>query len=177
MMRALALWLCVLPLMWACGPNSATSRFEVQGQGSEVLDKVTGLTWRLCPQGMGSVWPAKPEQACLGEAEAYTWEAAQARATAFAAQSGKPWRLPTVHELNSLTIDTGHGHAWAKEPFPAHLMVVHSGPINPDVWPNFWSVNAYDSDMSKNAMWFVAMDIGKLSNWKPSQKMYVRLVR
>jgi len=177
MMRALFSLLCVLPVLAACNSDPDGPRFVVQDQGTEVRDTLTGLVWQMCPQGMGTSWPAPREKVCLGVAEAYTWDAAQARAQAVATQSGKAWRLPTVHELHSVTLDVAHGHAWAAEPFPAHLKLINSERISPYTWPNFWSANAYDSDPARNATWFVSMDYGNITNWKPSQPMYVRLVR
>lgn len=177
MMRLLAIWIGFFPLLAACSSDTTDLRFEVQSQGAEVLDKVTGLTWQMCPQGMGSVWPARPEQACLGTADTYTWDAALARAQVVAGQSGKAWRLPTVQELSSLPTDAAHGPSWAKQPFPAHLMLVNSDRISTYVSPNFWSSNAYDSDIARNSIWFVSLGTGFTSNQPPIQKMYLRLVR
>lgn len=177
MIRAIAQWVWVVVLVAACGSDTHNARFVVQNQGSEILDTVTGLAWQTCPQGMGSVWPASPERVCQGTANTYTWGNAQARAQAVAVQSGKPWRLPTVQELSSLRMDTAHPTSWAKQPFLAELALVHSDRINPDVSPNFWSSNVYDGDISKNAIWFVSLGSGSVSNRSPNQEMYVRLVR
>lgn len=177
MMRALAQWAWVVLFLAACGSDAQNVRFVVQNQGSEVLDTVTGLTWQTCPQGMGSVWPASPERACLGRANTYTWDEAQARARALAAQSGKPWRLPTVHELGSLQVDAAHPATWAQQTFLSKLVVVNSDRTDPLTSPNFWSSNVYDSDMSRDSVWYVSLGSGSVSNMPPSRKIYLRLVR
>lgn len=177
MRRAIAQWAGVLLLLGACGSDTPNARFAIRDQGSEVLDTITGLTWQLCPQGMGTVWPAPPERACMGLASTYTWDEAKTRASAVAAQSGKPWRMPTVHELSSLRVDAAHPPSWAKQAFPAELRLVNSDRNNPDISPNFWSSNIYNNDISRNSIWFVSLGSGYVSNRPPSQKMHLRLVR
>lgn len=71
---------------------STTSRFV--GNGAEVLDTDTGLTWSRC--GFGKTWN---EGSCVGTERLLTHEQALAQAPA-------GWRLPNVKELASI-VDRG----------------------------------------------------------------------
>jgi hypothetical protein len=161
----------------ACNSNPAFERFEVMDQGAEVKDTVTGLVWQRCPVGMGSVWPSNPEQACRGNAEAFNWPQAQARAERVAIQSGKAWRLPTVLELQSLLVDPAHPAQGHQAVFPASLRMFRSDRPDSLLHPNFWSGNWYDNDPSRDAVWFVEFDSGQVSNKAASGQAFLRLVR
>lgn len=91
-----------------CNPNMPRnrpdSRYTDNGDGT-VTDKVTGLMWKQCTEGLSNSNNASP--ACdNGGGVLYTWDAAFAHvqsvnATGFAGHSD--WRVPNVKELKSLT--------------------------------------------------------------------------
>jgi hypothetical protein len=72
----------------------------VSPAGSEVRDKLTGLIWQRCVQGMS--WSGST---CTGSAGSYTWVQALDRArtaTPTSASLSSAWRLPNKKELYSL---------------------------------------------------------------------------
>jgi Protein of unknown function (DUF1566) len=76
---------------------SASSSYSYSEDESEVVDSVTGLTWRRCSEGMtsnGSV--------CTGVASTYSPEQAFVRATS-QATTAKAWRVPNIKELDSIS--------------------------------------------------------------------------
>ncbi len=85
------------PVRLVRGKALTTASFVASADGQEVTDTATGLIWRQCPEGMVATVGA-----CTGSAADYTHEAALARASAFAASTGKAWRLPNVKELYSI---------------------------------------------------------------------------
>lgn len=67
----------------------------VPGEGDEVvLDRLTGLSWRARPLGAPS--RGGPPGPCR-------WEEALGKVAGLAAREGRPWRLPDINELESLT--------------------------------------------------------------------------
>lgn len=71
-----------------------TPRF-VSGDGPEVVfDRLTGLSWRARPLGALDA---------AGMPEPGDWGQALAAVAALAARDGRPWRLPDINELESLT--------------------------------------------------------------------------
>jgi Protein of unknown function (DUF1566) len=128
-LRQAAFWLAVAlgSAAWAqqtCHPNIAKtrpdSRYEaVAGAtpaGSEVRDKVTGLVWQRCVQGMA--WSGST---CTGMANTHTWVQAldlARTATASTAAADTAWRLPNHAELFSLAERACYGPAINATWFP-----------------------------------------------------------
>jgi hypothetical protein len=69
------------------------SRYELQNDGAEVLDKKTKLVWQRC--SLGQVWDNK---SCTGTATKYSWK----QALEAAKISTGDWSVPDAHELRSL---------------------------------------------------------------------------
>ncbi len=84
----------------------ATPRFQVSGQ--EVFDNKTGLTWRICAEGMTY---SPTGGLCTGNPFAFSHEGALIQA----ASIGQGWRLPNIKELNSI-VDRNFGNG---DNFPA----------------------------------------------------------
>jgi hypothetical protein len=82
--------------------HAGDARYSVSTDDAEVTDSATGLIWRRCLEGMhwsGSI--------CEGTADKMALAAADARAQSEAGRSGKAWRLPSVSELEGITIAYG----------------------------------------------------------------------
>jgi hypothetical protein len=82
---------------------SAQERYSFSDDGSEVSDRLTGLTWRRCSEGQS--WTG---QWCSGAATNYTYSSALRRASE---QTG--WRLPNVKELSSIVDTANHSPPFA----------------------------------------------------------------
>lgn len=80
-------------------PVTPLPRFEVLGDGSEVLDRRAKLVWRRCVQGMK--WTGST---CWGFADRMDFQAAQALAIKEGKATGQKWRLPHVPELRLLLV-------------------------------------------------------------------------
>jgi PKD repeat protein len=78
----------------------ASPRFQVKGQ--EVFDSKTGLTWRICAEGMTY---SPTGGLCTGTPLGYSHEGALIQA----AEVGQGWRLPNIKELNSI-VDRNFGN-------------------------------------------------------------------
>jgi hypothetical protein len=70
------------------------------GQGDEVEDRATGLTWKRC--SVGQTWDGAT---CVGPPVDMTVEQAAAAARDESARTGESWRVPNFKELDSI-IDT-----------------------------------------------------------------------
>lgn len=132
-------------------------RFVPQDQEDTVLDQQTGLQWMRC--SLGQTWTG---QTCAGHTNRFTWDQAQS-----AAESGhaglQDWRLPTVHELQTLIEYRMFNPAIDHQAFP------NTPPAN------YWSSSeaAYDAFYA----WSVHFANG-FSNWRHKrQRFEVRLVR
>lgn len=79
------------------GGVGVLARYTVSNDGEEVSDLLTGLIWRRCAEGM-----SVSDGACVGSARMFTHEASLQHAAAYAASTGKAWRLPNVKELSSI---------------------------------------------------------------------------
>lgn len=140
-----------------------TLRYTYSADGTEVTDATTGLVWRRCAEGQ--TWSGS---ACTGTAATYTHEAALLRAKSEASSGGKPWRLPNIKELFSIT----------------QLGVSENPSIDSTAFPNtpsnsFWSSTQYVS--ASNGAWNVNFSDGTVrGNNRASPRSnayYVRLVR
>lgn len=76
---------------------AANRKLQVSSRGLDVIDGAAGLIWARCPEGMSG-----RGDGCGGQAAAFGFAAAQARAQAVAKASGLPWRLPESDELRDL---------------------------------------------------------------------------
>jgi hypothetical protein len=93
--------LCLAGALATLSPAAQAQRFTPAGNGRQVTDTETGLTWLRC--AVGQRWTGS---ACTGTATAFDWPSALAYAQAYAAQTGVAWRLPNVKEQLSL-VETG----------------------------------------------------------------------
>ena len=75
---------------------AAQERYTPSADGDEVTDSKTGLIWRRCAEGM--TWK---KTVCTGKATFANQGQAAGLAKAQATPA-KPWRLPTLKELNSI---------------------------------------------------------------------------
>lgn len=81
--------------------------------GPEVTDTLTGMVWQRCP--LGQSWSGT---ACTGAATWLDWPSAMAAAKSAATNSGLPWRLPNLKELNSLVDRTQYAPSMDRVAFP-----------------------------------------------------------
>jgi hypothetical protein len=77
-------------------PNDTPdNRYVIKNDGT-VIDKLTGLMWQRCMQGLTG------EDCTEGEVEFYTWQQALQFSTGATLASYDDWRLPNIEELRSL---------------------------------------------------------------------------
>lgn len=105
------------------------SRYTVSEPGSAgeavVLDTVTGLMWKACPQGLTGA-------ACAtGTLQTLTWSAALVNAEAETFAGFGDWRLPNIAELASLHESGCHSPAINASRFPGSVLSLYS--------QEFWS--------------------------------------
>lgn len=142
----------------ACPARSEPHAFTLSGDGLEVTDQQTGLVWRRCPEGMA--WDG---ETCGGSHLALTAQDALQRATAEAARTGLPWRLPNRKELASLVDRRVFNPAIDVSVFPA----------TPST--DFWSSSPVAAEPS--SVWSVAFDEGFVLSGSRSFTFAARLVR
>ncbi len=138
--------------------TTVISQYSYSIDGSEVIDNITGLVWRRCVEGM--IWNGA---GCSGAAAFFTHNGVHNRAKNEATNSGKPWRVPNVKELFSITkLDIS---------YPSFDHVAFPATPNPGY---FWS-SSPSVGYSGNA-WNIN-NAGELNiNGRDSQ-MHLRLVR
>lgn len=140
----------------AATSSFAQDRFKVSGNGQEVLDTSTRLTWRRCPEGMQ--WAG---QTCSGKATKFSFAGAKKALTATGAGG---WRIPSREELLGIIDTTAKkkpridGVAFPKTPSAL-----------------FWATRADSSD-DLNA-WLVSFANGKVIGNSGQAKFALRLVR
>ncbi len=145
-------------LAFAAGPGFAQDRFKVSGDGQEVLDTSTRLTWRRCPEGMQ--WAG---QTCAGKPLKLSYGGAK-KISAAAATAAAPWRIPSREELLGLV-----DKAAKKKP----RIAVAAFPKTPSTL--FWATRA-GSDDDLNA-WLVSFGNGKVFGNSGQARFPLRLVR
>jgi len=91
-------------LALAAGTQAGPAAPAPSPDGQDVVDPITHLAWSRCL--VGQRWTG---QACSGAPELLRHTEALARARALAQQSGLPWRLPRVPELQHLVRRNGQG--------------------------------------------------------------------
>lgn len=85
---------------------------------NEVLDQHTGLIWKRCPAGTGTVLGGG-KLGCFGTPLTLDASLALSYASTVAQQDQLPWRVPDIEELNTL-VDTTHCcMAFPSDIFPA----------------------------------------------------------
>ncbi len=117
--------------------------------GPEVTDTLTGMVWLRCP--LGQSWSGT---ACTGAATWLDWPSAMAAAKAMATDTGLPWRLPNLKDLNSLVDRKQYAPSMDRVafPWPQSLGLWSSTPAS-DVVGEVWVSdtlygNAYHFDRS-----------------------------
>lgn len=140
---------------------AAQGRYDVSDDGTEVTDKRAGVIWSRCVEGMQ--WRGKT---CQGQPVQIAYPLAQSRATAMAASSGKPWRLPTVKELAAL--------AKAAEADPTKGIAA----IDPDAFPGTPPIRIWSSSSAgPHYYMYVGFKDGEAGENSRSVPAGVRLVR
>lgn len=93
-------WVAAVALA-ALGWSAQAEPYFFSKDGSTVWDQATGLVWMRC--GLGQQWNGYD---CAGEAQRYTFEAAQAAAKQLNAQGGfagaSDWQVPSIRQLVSI---------------------------------------------------------------------------
>jgi hypothetical protein len=132
------------------------SRYTDHGNGT-VTDRVTGLIWKKCSQGLTG-------SDCLtGAATKYSWQAALEEAESENYASYSDWRLPNIKELASLVERRCNRPAINETVFPATKS------------SNYWS-SSPSADYSGGA-WYLYFRYGSDGDYFKSNDFYVRLVR
>jgi hypothetical protein len=125
-----------------CNPNiqktKPDSQYELMNNGTEVLDKKTGLIWQRCVLGMS--WNGAT---CAGTATNHKWEDALAEAATVASTTGVAWRLPNIKELRSLVEAACVGKAINETIFPVTPSYVWSSTTDSENTNNAWSNSFY----------------------------------
>jgi hypothetical protein len=143
----------------AAASSHAQARFKVSGDGQEVLDATTQLTWRRCPEGIQ--WDGKT---CSGKLAKFSYAGAKQQAASAAKTGAKEWRIPSRDELLTIVDKQAKkkpridGTAFPKTP---------SAP--------FWATRP-GTDDNLNA-WLVSFANGKVTGNAGQAKFPLRLVR
>lgn len=138
-------------------------RYTLSADGYEVTDHQTNLIWQRCAEGLG--WNGLT---CAGTELTFTHELAMAHAKDMADFTTKPWRLPNVKELSSITNR-------------AYFVPSIDGAFFPATPPGmFWSTSPYVGN--PEFAWKVSFADGMVSGiingqGSRSSNYYVRLVR
>lgn len=140
----------------AATSSFAQDRFKVSGDGQEVLDTSTRMSWRRCPEGMQWVG-----QTCSGKATKFSFAGAK---KALAAAGAGGWRIPSREELLGIVDTTAK-----KKP----RIDAVAFPKTPSAL--FWATRAGSSD-DLNA-WLVSFANGKVVGNSGQGKFPLRLVR
>lgn len=137
-------------------PSTPAERFMVNDD-STVTDRLTGLTWKQCPEGR------KGKSCEEGTAITLDWATAQkvAATTVFAGK--KDWRVPTISELETIIEYSCTMPAINKAIFPATPAA------------NFWSLSPYAG--YANGVWNINFNDGVKDNSSKNFQLYLRLVR
>lgn len=95
----------------SCSPIQ--TRYVISTDGNEITDNTTGLIWRRCAEGMKFT-----ANGCSGNATAFSMDQAQGWAKKEALATGKPWRLPSLKELQSIVDSNRCNPAIDEDAFP-----------------------------------------------------------
>jgi hypothetical protein len=143
-----SLFVVLATSLLAIGSSYAQNRFRYSGDGSEVIDAMTGLTWQRCTQGQ--TWDG---ETCVGNAKTYTFEQTGGLVT-----TQGSWRLPTLKELFGLidfnretpSIDTTAFPNTKPMPYWSSTKVIGDADVLGSVWSvNFYAGNArFSKDLS-----------------------------
>lgn len=141
----------------AQGPARDPNRYQVSGDGQEVLDTQTKLAWRRCLEGM-----RLEVNRCVGEPATMSWPQAQAWATSQQVAEAT-WRVPTMDELTTVVDMTLPG-----SPIDGNLF-----PSTPKVY--IWS--ATPNERTPTQAWTMFNANGYLMSAWQSVPYSLRLVR
>lgn len=133
--------------------------------GSEVRDKVTGLIWRRCVEGM--IWSGST---CVGTISRFTWEQALERANTAKATTAKPmstWHVPEYAELYTLPEKACSSPAINSVWFPGQS----------SVYPVSVAWSSESDGSSSGGSWGIDFDTGNVSRGNNNYNFSVRLVR
>jgi hypothetical protein len=144
---------------------TASNRYTVSTDGTEVADGLTGLTWRRCVEGQS--WNGT---ACTGTATVFSHEQALAHAKT---QSG--WKVPNIKELYSIVktdkLVTGNGQWVDTTAFPNQPFFLYYWSSTPVAY--YWSSDyAWLVNFSSGDVTTYKRDVGVSSGYYP-----VRLVK
>ncbi len=143
----------------AAASSQAQARFTVSGDGQEVLDTTTQLTWRRCAEGLQ--WDGKT---CSGKLAKFSYAGAKQQAAGAAKASAKAWRIPSKDELVALVDKKAK-----KKP----RIDAEAFPKTPSA--PFWATRP-GTDDNLNA-WLVSFANGKVAGNVGQTKFPLRLVR
>lgn len=146
----------------ACNPAiprvNPDSRYQLPADGSEVLDKTTGLIWKRC--SLGQTWDGRT---CAGVPVRVEWPVAMNSTRS----QGAGWRVPNVKELETLVETACFMPSINETIFPN----------TPDDW--YWTSTSM-SIISAYQVGFYFGDVNfenKRSDWLQDFAGYVRFVR
>lgn len=156
----LLLYSAVLPAQTCVNSIFPTSNYHdyAPGENGSVTDRKHKIMWSRCP--LGQNWQSGK---CIGEPLLKTWDEAQALAKASGLLLLNNWRLPTIHELSTIT-----------------ELSCQNPAINLKLFPNapslsFWTGTEFVND--NTLAWQVFFGSGENHSAKKSAKAAVRLVR
>jgi len=153
-------------------------RYWDKGDGT-VTDVKTGLQWMRC--SLGQTWQGGT---CVGEAKAYSWQAALDAANTLNRQGGyagyRDWRVPTREELLTLVYcSSGQPKTWndtgksCEGDYKRPALYQPTFPNTPVFW--FWSSSPYA--YSPDGAWYVGFYNGQDFADFQGNHFAVRLVR
>ena len=150
-------------LAQTCDPNiretTPDAQFVINPSKGTVLDKITGLIWKRCAEGLSGTDCATgtPVFSIWGDALGL---AADSRYAGYA-----DWRLPNAKELESLVEEKCYEPAINSKVFPGT-------PVQ-----EFWTSSPFQYDANGASYWVVGFVYGNTGNRYRNESRAVRLVR
>jgi hypothetical protein len=138
-------------------PTTLVKDYRIYDNGT-VRDSRNGLMWMQC--SVGQIWQ---NGQCLGVPVTTTWEKALAAARDSRFAGHADWRLPTIHELSSITE--------LRCQQPAINLTLFPGSLTGDYWTATSFIN------NTNMAWLVHFAYGENHTAKKTTFAAMRLVR